>query len=374
MSRWPVVLSTLLLAVCAGYAHAHEIRPAIATVTFLDAQRYVAEISLNMEAAIAGVSPSHRDTDESPQAHDYNRLRALPPAQLEARIRAFLPTYVNGIELSFDGRRVQPSVCALHVPQVGDTSRARLTQVHLCGSVPAGARQLQWRYIPDFGDLILRLPAVGGGEPVALWLKQGQTSEPYVLGVGLERKSRAQVIGQYTALGFTHILPYGLDHILFVLGLFLLSLRWRPLLVQVTAFTVAHTITLGLSIYGVVSLSPAIVEPLIAASIAYVAIENLVTSELKPWRPFVVFGFGLLHGLGFAGVLHEIGMPRDEFLTALLTFNLGVELGQLSVIVLAYLLIGVWRARAWYRARLIRPLSGLIGAIGIYWTIERIVG
>jgi hypothetical protein len=184
-----------------------------------------------------------------------------------------------------------------------------------------------------------------------------------------------QVVAQYTMLGFTHILPKGLDHILFVLGLFLLSIRWKPLLVQVTAFTLAHTITLGLSIYGIVSLAPAIVEPLIAASIAYVAIENLVTAELKPWRAFVVFGFGLLHGLGFAGVLHEIGLPRSEFLTALLSFNVGVELGQLAVIVSAWLLVGLWwKTRSWYRARLVQPLSALIAAVGVYWTIERIIG
>ena len=104
-----------------------------------------------------------------------------------------------------------------------------------------------------------------------------------------------------------------------------------------TAFTVAHSITLGLSIYGVVALPPRVVEPLIALSIAYVAIENLITRELHAWRIGVVFLFGLLHGLGFAGVLRELGLPRGEFLTALLSFNVGVELGQLSVIAAAAL-------------------------------------
>ncbi|OGI58244.1 MAG: hypothetical protein A2809_00420 [Candidatus Muproteobacteria bacterium RIFCSPHIGHO2_01_FULL_61_200] len=105
------------------------------------------------------------------------------------------------------------------------------------------------------------------------------------------------------------------------------------------------------------------------------AVENMVTAELKPWRAFVVFGFGLLHGMGFAGVLQEIGLPRSEFLTALLTFNLGVELGQLSVITLAYLLVGLWwKTKGWYRARLVQPLSALIAVVGVYWTIERIAG
>ena len=372
MLRLPILSTALLVLAGAGNAHAHEIRPAIATVNF-SAERYDVEISANLEAVIAGVSPQHKDTNESPNAQTYNHLRELPPAALERKIREFLPQYLEGIELRFDDTRLTPVLCALNVPEVGDPARARLTRLQLCGPIPAGARDFRWAYAADFGESIVRLPAVSGGEAVALWLKDGEKSEAYILGVGLEQKTRMQVVAQYTALGFTHILPKGLDHILFVLGLFLLSIRWKPLLIQVTAFTVAHTITLGLSIYGIVSLSPAIVEPLIAASIAYVAVENMVTAELKPWRVFVVFGFGLLHGMGFAGVLQEIGLPRSEFLTALLTFNLGVELGQLTVITSAYLLVGLWwKTKSWYRARLVQPLSALIAAVGVYWTIERI--
>lgn len=373
MSRWPIFLIALLALAGADSARAHEIRPAIATVSF-SADRYDIELSANMEAVIAGVSPLHKDTNESPNAQTYNHLRELPSAALGQKIREFLPQYLAGIEIRFDEERVQPRLCAIDVPEVGDTARTRLTRLRLCGAIPAEARSFLWAYAADLGESIVRLPSASGGEAVALWLKNGARSEPYILGVGLAQKTRLEVAAQYTALGFTHILPKGLDHILFVLGLFLLSVRWKPLLIQVTAFTVAHTITLGMSIYGIFSLSPAIVEPLIAASIAYVAVENMVTGELKPWRPFVVFGFGLLHGMGFAGVLQEIGLPRSEFLTALLSFNVGVELGQLAVIVSAFLLFGLWwNTRSWYRARLVQPLSALIAAVGIYWTMERIV-
>jgi hypothetical protein len=373
-TRLLIMMASLPLLLMPITAASHEIRPAIATVSFPSEAGYAAEFSVNLEAVIAGVSPQHKDTSESPQAQTYNQLRELPPAELEKRIREFLPKYLAGIEVRFDGARAQPELCSLSVPEVNDPARARLSLLQLCGPVPPGARGLQMSYAAEFGELILRLPAVGSGEPMALWLKGGELSESYVLGVGLERKTRMEVAAQYTVFGFTHILPKGLDHILFVLGLFLLSLRWKPLLIQVTSFTVAHTITLGLSIYGVLSLSPAIVEPLIAASIAYVAIENIMTVELKPWRAFVVFGFGLLHGLGFAGVLNEIGLPRSEFVTALLSFNIGVELGQLAVITLAYLLIGIWwKQKDWYRARVVQPLSALIAAIGVYWTIERVV-
>ena len=142
---------------------------------------------------------------------------------------------------------------------------------------------------------------------------------------------------------------------------------------QATAFTVAHSISLGLSIYGVIAVAPRIVEPLIAISIAYVAIENLFVSELKPRRVALVFGFGLLHGMGFAGALREIGLPRSEFLTALLTFNLGVEAGQIAVILAAFLLVGLhFSDRVWYRSRVVVPASVLIAITAAYWTIERL--
>jgi hypothetical protein len=157
-----------------------------------------------------------------------------------------------------------------------------------------------------------------------------------------------------------------------VFGIFLLSIHLRPLLWQVTAFTVAHTITLGLSIYGLVSAPASIVEPLIALSIAYVGIENCLSSRLQPWRIALVFCFGLLHGMGFAGVLSEIGLPPSEFLTALITFNVGVELGQLTVILFGFLLLGWWRDAVWYRSRIVIPLSACISVIGLYWTWERI--
>ena len=125
--------------------------------------------------------------------------------------------------------------------------------------------------------------------------------------------------------------------------------------------------------YGILAVSPRIVEPLIALSIAYVAVENIFVSELKSWRVALVFAFGLLHGMGFAGVLQELGLPRSEFMTALLTFNLGVEAGQLAVIGAAFLLVGFhWSHRAWYRTRIVVPASALIACMAVYWTIARL--
>ena len=178
---------------------------------------------------------------------------------------------------------------------------------------------------------------------------------------------------QFIELGFTHILPKGLDHILFVLGLFLLSPKLKPLLWQVTAFTLAHSVTLALGVLGIFALPGRVVEPIIALSIAVVAIENLFRNEVSPWRWAAVFGFGLIHGMGFAGVLSEVGLPREQLGTALLAFNVGVELGQLAVIALAFAATKWCEDRAWYGPWVRRPACLLIALAGVVWTVERLL-
>ncbi|MEO6094340.1 MAG: HupE/UreJ family protein [Fibrobacteria bacterium] len=181
------------------------------------------------------------------------------------------------------------------------------------------------------------------------------------------------VVGRFLWLGFTHILPEGTDHILFVLGLFFFSTLLRPLLLQVTAFTIAHSITLALSLLGVFSLPAAVVEPLIALSIMVVAVENIFFRKMRPSRFLVVFAFGLVHGLGFAGVLKGLGLPEGQFFKVLISFNLGVELGQLAVIAIASALtVWMWR-RPWYFRRVVVPVSVLIAGVGLFWFIQRLM-
>ncbi|MBL8201495.1 MAG: HupE/UreJ family protein [Chromatiales bacterium] len=357
-------------------ADAHRLRPAIVTVTFGDDGTWEAALQLNLEAVLAGIGPEHEDTSQAPQAGVYNALRELPPAALRARFEAAAPRLIEGIDLRFDGRRVTAGVVAVDIPPVGDLGVERLTTIRFAGDIPPGSAAFTWRYAAEYGESALRLAMPGGEVVRADWLMAGQASAPFQLDPALVPvRTTGDVFRDYTVLGFTHILPKGLDHILFVLGIFLLSVHWRPLLYQVTAFTVAHSITLALSLYGVISLPASVVEPLIALSIVYVAVENIVVGELRPWRVWVVFGFGLLHGLGFAGVLTELGLPAGEFLPALIAFNVGVELGQLAVISLAFLAVGLWfRARPWYRARIVIPASLLIAMVGAYWTVERILG
>jgi hydrogenase/urease accessory protein HupE len=189
----------------------------------------------------------------------------------------------------------------------------------------------------------------------------------------LENMSTAESAWFYLKLGFEHILPLGLDHILFVLGLFLLSPKLKTVLWQSLAFTVAHSVTLGLAIYGVISVPSAIVEPLIALSILYVALENIFITRLRPSRIGVVFIFGLIHGMGFAGALSELGLPQNAFLSSLLFFNAGVELGQLVVIALAFLFVGKWFGqKPWYRQRIVIPVSIGIAIVSLYWFIDRL--
>ena len=177
---------------------------------------------------------------------------------------------------------------------------------------------------------------------------------------------------KFLQMGYTHILPEGLDHILFVLGLCLVAPTFRSLLIQITAFTLAHTLTLGLAARGIIALHSNVVEPLIALSIALVAVENLLRKGVSPWRWMVVFGFGLVHGMGFAGALHETSLPQDAFLSSLLSFNLGVEAGQVTVVGLAMALVWPLREKPWYRRGILIPASLIIGLVGIVWAFQRI--
>ena len=177
----------------------------------------------------------------------------------------------------------------------------------------------------------------------------------------------------FVKAGFEHIIPQGIDHILFVLGLFFSCITFRALLWQVTAFTVAHSITLILAAQGFVQLRGDIVEAIIALSIVWVAVENVLFKETSKWRYSIVFAFGLLHGLGFAALLTQYGLPKDNFISMLLAFNIGVEFGQLAVLLLAFILIKLIMKKNWYSNEIKIPAFLIIAAIGLFWFIERII-
>jgi hydrogenase/urease accessory protein HupE len=175
----------------------------------------------------------------------------------------------------------------------------------------------------------------------------------------------------FLKMGIEHILT-GYDHLVFIVGLVLARARLRSLLTIVTAFTIAHSITLALAALDVWSPSPRIVEPAIALSIAYVGIENFFVKDAsKRWR--ITFPFGLIHGFGFAGALREIALPRASVPTALVSFNLGVEAGQLAVLAVLLPVILLLRDRSWFEPKGVRILSGAVALAGGIWFVARLV-
>lgn len=355
-------------------AQAHEIRPAVAEIIFGVDGRYSLSLSMNLEVPLAGIDARDGDTNHSANAADYDALRALPPEELERRFAAQAQDFAARLGLRFDNGPSVPAYMGAEVPQAGDLRIARVSTLRFQGAIPPGAGAFAWDFPATLGALALKLKREGDAEYTTEWLPAGTPSTPFPLAGLVPARGTGETLLAYVWLGFLHIVPRGLDHILFVLGLYLLGGGRRPLLIQVTSFTIAHSITLALSLYGVIALSPSVVEPLIALSIAFIAIENIFLRRLSPWRPLVVFGFGLLHGLGFAGVLMELGLPESQFLTALVGFNLGVEGGQLAVIVASFLVLGLWGLSDARRHRFVTvPGSALIALVGLYWTYERVV-
>ena len=196
--------------------------------------------------------------------------------------------------------------------------------------------------------------------------QSGSATEPFAWATTPARAPWHRELARYLRTGFHHIVPEGADHILFVLGLFFLGITWRSLLAQTTVFTVAHAPTLFLSTCGIFSLPGRWVEPAIA-------LENVRSPKLGPARLATVFCFGLVHGLGFASSLREVPFPKHDFLVAPLGFNFGVDFGQLFVIGLAFLAVGWFRGKPWFRARIVIPCSLAIAATGLFWAAQRIV-
>jgi len=361
MKSIAAVIAVLLVPIVPGVAYAHEIGKTQVTMTIRDGS-YIADVVVDPDALltkleIAGNAPLSRNLDRTTR---------------DRRIRELASVFLDRIVVAFDGTQDRASIDYRPVSAFSDAAAAP-SVVRLTGRVPSGAREVTFAYGLAIGSFALNV-RFGDGPVQTFWLEGPRTSPAISLVAPPPPPTTGDVLWQYFGLGFTHILPNGLDHILFVLGIFLLSARWRSVLLQVSTFTIAHSITLGLTMYGIVSLPAKVVEPMIALSIAYVAIENLVTSELKPWRLALVFSFGLLHGMGFAGVLRDLGLPRSEFLAALVSFNVGVEAGQLSVIALAFALVAYWRSnRVTYRRFVIQPASLAIAAAGVYWTVVRLM-
>ena len=318
-------------------------------------------IAIDVDPA-AMLAPEARKGDENPRTV----FAALPEAERQVRLEQLRDRFRQDITLRFDDRVVVPTVLIADLEPIADAYDQSLNGVILSGVVPPGAKTFVWQSSPHLGVMVLVVQHQGGESSEEVVAAGGMSRTHHLDGTA--EPSRWSPFIQFLSLGFTHILPDGPDHVLFVLGLFLGCLTFRHLLLQVTAFTLAHSLTLGLAWFGVVTLPGRFIETAIAASIAVIAIENCARSTgPSRWRPAIVFAFGLVHGLGFADILHQHQIHGADLATALVGFNLGVELAQLTVVSVAFAVVFSLRHRPWYRQRVVIPASLVIAATGLVW-------
>jgi len=332
----------------------------------------------------------------------YYEFATDAPARQRATLDRLIPRVLDSLQLYSGDTRLVPVFQGFTLPEASkadllDASMSKLTSLRFLAVLPAGRQPLRLQ-VPVGAEIdypvayTIQIPSARVS--LTRWLEAGMhESDPFAWAGKAPRAgatpaaAKEAPAGQrfdvdtmpwqrqlalYLRLGFRHIIPEGTDHILFVLGLFFLGITWRKLIAQTTVFTVAHATTLFLSTYGIFRLPSRIVEPAIALSIAFIAIENVVSPRLGPGRLAVVFGFGLVHGLGFASSLSDIPFPKHDFIVALLGFNFGVDWGQLFVIGLAFLAVGWFRNRPWFHSRVEVPGSLAIAAIGLFWAGQRI--
>lgn len=364
-----IALSMALLMMAPVALRAHEIRPTIADVE-IGPDEVQLTLRITLETLLAGIDLDRvQDTNDAPEAAIYDMLRAMSQDRLEAALRADWPRLSQGFLIEVEGQRLQPQIVSALIPAPGDTELPRDSILTIRADLPPGAAGVRLGLAPGYGAFIPR--QMGGGADAYEGFLNGGEMTPELPRAGVLTETAGAVFLRYIVVGFEHIVPLGLDHILFVLGLYFFASRMGALLWQVSAFTLAHTITLALAATEVVRIPASIVEPMIAASIVYVGIENVFGRGNMRGRTALVFGFGLLHGLGFASVLGDYGIASGRFVPALLGFNIGVEIGQLAVIALAFAATGWALSRRFYRPAIAIPASLAIAVIGAYWVVER---
>jgi hypothetical protein len=367
MRRW-LVFAFFILCV-SPLARAHTMMMTQVLVSF--GQSDAVDVKIDVDLTLLLGSPER-----------YYEVATESPERQKEDLERLVPRVIENFQLFVGQQRLRPvfrgfSAAKAQQADYLDASMSKLSTLTFVAALPAGTGPLKL-VVPIGAEVdypvayTVQIPSAHLS--VTRWVEEGvHESDPFVwAGKVPEVLPWPRQLALYLRLGFRHIVPEGADHILFVLGLFFLGITWRKLLSQTTVFTVAHATTLFLSTYGIFSLPSRYVEPAIALSIAFIAIENVVKPKLGPGRLAIVFGFGLVHGLGFASSLSDIPFPKTDFIVALLGFNFGVDLGQLFVIALAFLAVGWFRNRPWFRRGIAIPCSLAIAAVGLFWGIQRI--
>ena len=327
----------------------------------------------NLEAYITGVDFSMMgNTDDHDNVEYYKKLRNLKQTELSSVFLKNWNEFTSLFTISTqDGGKLDDfSFSFIELEKNDNLDVPRLSTVFF--SVEnAGMRPFTFKASKKLGDIILRQEGVENG--ISQYLMWGEESG-LISNEKREVNTSVDVFFDYIVTGFYHILPKGLDHILFVLGLLFLTPKFLPLAMQISTFTIAHTITLATSALGIFTISGGVVEPLIALSIVYIAYENIFKTRLTRYRIITIFVFGLLHGLGFASVLKTFGLPDNNFIWALIGFNLGVELGQITLVLVAFsILTPIFKTKKQFRIYVTIPGSLILGIFGLWWVIERIL-
>lgn len=357
---WTLALGTCLTALLAP-------RPAAAHAVGLSRGVY----TVDGAAVAATLTFARGELRTLVPALDRDGDGALTDAELAAGLPLLHERLAAGLALEADGR---PCASAASRAALTEEDGAEVSLRFTCSAAPR-ALTLRLALLDDLaaGHRHLAQIALAGAVPedsLADLVLHARAPTATVALTDPAPAESAPPITAYFELGVEHIL-LGLDHLVFLLGLVLVGGRLRALLAVVTAFTVGHSLSLALATLGAWSPGPAVVEPAIALSIAYVGLENLVVADAAGrWR--ITLPFGFIHGFGFAGALAEVGLPADGVAPALLLFNLGVEAGQLAVLALVLPPL-LWLARqpGFRRHRVARRLSLAIVAAGLYWFIER---
>ena len=354
--------------------NSHEIKPAIVDLIIADGQASI-DFKINAEQILSGVDASqYQDTNDAPQAELYDQFREKNEEELKQDIQQNWNLFqdqitINGLEGS------SLSLVDLMIDQ--DVNPEYPRDTNLKTEAPLNQNEITIQFATELGPVVIRqFEDISKDNMIfSTYLQPGEISAELS---PLSQATMSQTIIEYVILGMEHIVPKGLDHILFIFGVFFFAVKLKPLLWQVTMFTLAHSLTLILASLKLVFIPASIIEPLIALSIGYVAFENIFQRQGKfhsrsnAIRYAVIFFFGLIHGLGFAFVLEDIGLPTGQLILSLLSFNIGVEIAQIGLVVLAYLLMFYPSKQLWYRKAIQIPCSLVIGLIGIYWFFERV--